>query len=111
MPETHALGFRERGHSVHYGDLAFRDFVDLPHQPNDLRHLLPCFRVMASPQPVEVQPPAVTVAIPCPFIMPPKPIVYFPVCKTLHPQFSITLSQKQIRRMPGAPLDRRRSGG
>src|SRR6266851_8904762 len=26
-------------------------------------------------------------------MMPPKPIVYLPVCKTLHPQFSITLYQ------------------
>src|SRR5437762_359772 len=35
----------------------------------------------------------------------------FPGCKTLHPQFSITLYQKQIRRTPGAPFDRRRSSG
>ena len=62
---------------MHYGDLAFRDFVDLPHQPNDLRHLLPAFRVMASPQPFEVQPPAVTVAFPCPFIKPAE-LLQFP---------------------------------
>src|SRR6266404_4555119 len=68
MPETHALRLGERSHGVHYGNFAFCDFVDLPYQPNDLRHLLPGFRVMASPQPFEVQPPAMTVAFPCPFI-------------------------------------------
>jgi hypothetical protein len=68
MPETHALGLRKRSHRVHDGDLAFRDFVDLPHQTDDLGHLLPGFRVMAPPQPFEVQPPAVTVAFSCPFI-------------------------------------------
>jgi hypothetical protein len=36
MPETHALRLGERGHRANDGNLAFRDFVDLPHQPNEL---------------------------------------------------------------------------
>src|SRR5579864_183508 len=41
VPEPGPLGFRKRGHCMYRGYLSLRDFVDLAHQIDDLRHILP----------------------------------------------------------------------
>ncbi len=54
VPEPGPLGVRKRGHCMHYGYFALRDFVDLAHQVDDLRHVLPRLRVVFPAQTLKV---------------------------------------------------------
>src|SRR5215510_12215721 len=65
MPELGAFRIRETSHGVDDRTLSFGDVVDLTDESDDLRHLVPRFRVMFPSQPLNIEYSAVAVALAC----------------------------------------------
>jgi hypothetical protein len=63
VPEFHPFGLRERCHHMDHGSLPFRQFVDLTHQVDDFRHVLPGFRVVLAAETLDVEDSAVAVSL------------------------------------------------
>ena len=55
VPEFHPFWLRERGHRMDHGSLPLRQFVDLTHQVDDFRHVLPGFRVVLAVEALDVE--------------------------------------------------------
>src|SRR5215469_1846203 len=65
MPELGAFRIRETSHGMDDRTLSFGDVVDLTNEPDDLRHLVPRFRVMFPSQPLNIEYSSVAVALAC----------------------------------------------